>query len=55
MIRRPLLLYPRDWRARYGDELATLLDDPRFMPPALFGLVFAALSRSGDSLTDAKD
>src|SRR5579884_1814540 len=38
-----LRLYPRDWRARYGDEFAALLEDYPLTPYALFDLFLGAL------------
>ena len=36
-------LYPRDWRARYGEEFAALLEDYPLTPYALFDLFMGAL------------
>lgn len=43
MIRRLLLLYPRDWRARYGDEFAALLEEIPLTPLALLDVLLGAL------------
>lgn len=43
MIRRLLLLYPRDWRARYGDEFAALLEELPLTPLALLDVLLGAL------------
>jgi hypothetical protein len=38
-----LRLYPSDWRARYGDEFAALLEDYPLTPFALFDIFLGAL------------
>ncbi len=38
-----LRLYPSDWRARYGDEFAALLEDYPLTPFALFDILLGAL------------
>lgn len=44
MISRSLLrLYPAAWRARYGDELAAMLDELRLSPFALLDVLLGAL------------
>ncbi len=40
MIRRVLVaLHPRDWRQRYGEEFAALLDDTQLSPSAVANVV----------------
>jgi hypothetical protein len=42
MIRLLVALYPRKWRAAYGDEFAALLEDARLTPGAVFDVVVNA-------------
>lgn len=42
MIRLLVVLYPRKWRARYGEEFAALLKDTRLTPGAVFDVVVQA-------------
>jgi len=35
LIRALVALHPREWRARYGEEFAALLDDVRLTPAAV--------------------
>ncbi|MGP7999218.1 MAG: hypothetical protein ACLPKI_18165 [Streptosporangiaceae bacterium] len=35
LIRVLVALHPRDWRERYGEEFAALLEDTRLTPPAV--------------------
>jgi len=43
MIRRLLVaLYPRKWRATFGEEFAALLEDTRLTPRAVFDVLASA-------------
>ena len=43
MIRAFAALYPKSWRARYGDEFDALLADQRLTPAAIVDLLLGAL------------
>jgi hypothetical protein len=43
MIRLLLFLYPKSWRATYGDEYAALLEETRLTPRALLDVVAQAV------------
>jgi hypothetical protein len=42
MIRLLVALYPRKWRATFGEEFAALLEDTRLTPRAVFDVVVSA-------------
>ena len=42
MIRLLVALYPRKWRASFGEEFAALLEDTRLTPGAVFDVVASA-------------
>lgn len=42
MIRLLVALYPRKWRASYGEEFAALLEDTRLTPRAVLDVIFQA-------------
>jgi hypothetical protein len=42
MIRLLVALYPRKWRATFGEEFAALLEDTRLTPRAVFDVVAGA-------------
>ena len=42
MIRLLVALYPRKWRATFGEEFAALLEDTRLTPRAVFDVVASA-------------
>lgn len=42
MIRLLVALYPRKWRASFGEEFAALLEDTRLTPGAVFDVVVNA-------------
>ncbi len=42
MIRLLVALYPRKWRASFGEEFAALLEDTRLTPRAVFDVVAQA-------------
>jgi hypothetical protein len=42
MIRLLVALYPRRWRATYGEEFAAFLEDTRLTPRAVFDVVVSA-------------
>jgi hypothetical protein len=42
MIRALLALYPRTWRAEFGDEFAALLEDTRLTPRAILDVTLQA-------------
>jgi len=42
MIRLLVALYPRKWRASFGEEFAALLEDTRLTPRAVFDVVVNA-------------
>ena len=42
MIRLLVALYPRKWRATFGEEFAALLEDTRLTPRAVFDVVVNA-------------
>jgi hypothetical protein len=42
MIRALLALYPRKWRAEFGDEFAALLEDTRLTPRAVADVTLQA-------------
>lgn len=43
MIRFLMMLYPSEWRQRYGAEFAALLEDTRLTPSAIADVVFSGL------------
>ena len=42
MIRLLVALYPRKWRATFGEEFAALLEDTRLTPRTVVDVVFSA-------------
>ena len=42
MIRLLVALYPRKWRASFGEEFTALLEDTRLTPGAVFDVVASA-------------
>jgi len=42
MTRLLVALYPRNWRAAYGEEFAAFLEDTRLTPRAVFDVVVSA-------------